>query len=175
MITLSHAEILNPDGTLYVDNLREACQQDHYMLKGEGQESYEPHFTFHGFRYVELIGYPGEPDLDTITGKVVHSDTPVTGKLETSDAMVNQLYSNITWGQRGNFLSVPTDCPQRDERLAGQGMRRFLPVQRLTIWMSPGFSANMSGIWWIASSLQVHLRMLRQMQGGFAIKTGIQG
>ncbi|MBP1965226.1 glycoside hydrolase family 78 protein [Paenibacillus aceris] len=121
MITLSHAEILNPDGTLYVDNLREACQQDHYILKGEGQESYEPHFTFHGFRYVELIGYPGEPDLDTITGKVVHSDTPVTGKLETSDAMVNQLYSNITWGQRGNFLSVPTDCPQRDERLGWTG------------------------------------------------------
>lgn len=121
MITLSHAEILNPDGTLYVDNLREACQQDHYILKGEGQESYEPHFTFHGFRYVELMGYPGEPDLDTITGKVVHSDTPVTGKLETSDAMVNQLYSNITWGQRGNFLSVPTDCPQRDERLGWTG------------------------------------------------------
>ncbi|MDU0203733.1 glycoside hydrolase family 78 protein [Paenibacillus sp. MAH-36] len=121
MITLSHAEILNPDGTLYVDNLREACQQDHYILKGEGLESYEPHFTFHGFRYVELIGYPGEPDLDTLTGKVVHSDTPVTGKLETSDAMVNQLYSNITWGQRGNFLSVPTDCPQRDERLGWTG------------------------------------------------------
>lgn len=114
MISLSHAEILNPDGTLYVDNLREACQQDHYILKGEGQESYEPHFTFHGFRYVELIGYPGVPDLDTITGKVVHSDTPVTGKLETSDAMVNQLYSNITWG------SAETSC--RCRRIARSGM-----------------------------------------------------
>lgn len=120
-ITLSHAEMLNPDGTLYVDNLREACQQDHYILKGEGQESYEPHFTFHGFRYVELTGYPSEPDLETIVGKVVHSDMPVTGQLETSDVMVNQLYSNITWGQRGNFLSVPTDCPQRDERLGWTG------------------------------------------------------
>lgn len=120
-ITLSHAEMLNPDGTLYMANLREACQQDHYILKGEGQECYEPHFTFHGFRYVELIGYPSEPDLETIVGKVVHSDMSVTGQLETSDAMVNQLYSNITWGQRGNFLSVPTDCPQRDERLGWTG------------------------------------------------------
>ncbi|MET3848141.1 family 78 glycoside hydrolase catalytic domain [Paenibacillus sp. OAE614] len=120
-ITLSHAEMLNPDGTLYLENLREAVQQDHYILKGGGVERYEPHFTFHGFRYVELIGYPGEPDLDTIIGKVVHSDTPVTGSLTTSDPMVNKLYSNITWGQRGNFLSVPTDCPQRDERLGWTG------------------------------------------------------
>lgn len=120
-IALSHAEMLNPDGTLYLDNLRVAVQQDHYVLKGEGEERYEPHFTFHGFRYVELIGYPGEPDLTTITGKVIHSDTPVTGSLETSDPMVNKLYANITWGQRGNFLSVPTDCPQRDERLGWTG------------------------------------------------------
>ncbi|MFC5702002.1 glycoside hydrolase family 78 protein [Cohnella faecalis] len=120
-ITLSHAEMLNPDGTLYLDNLRVAVQQEHYILKGEGEERYEPHFTFHGFRYVELVGYPGEPDLHTIAGKVVHSDTPRTGTLETNDAMVNKLYSNITWGQRGNFLSVPTDCPQRDERLGWTG------------------------------------------------------
>ncbi|MFS0722819.1 family 78 glycoside hydrolase catalytic domain [Paenibacillus sp. 1P07SE] len=120
-ITLSHAEVLKPDGTLYLDNLRKAVQQNHYVMKGEGEERYEPHFTFQGFRYVEVIGYPGVPSLDDITGKVVHSDTPVTGRLETSDAMVNQLYSNITWGQRGNFLSVPTDCPQRDERLGWTG------------------------------------------------------
>lgn len=120
-ISLSHAEMLNPDGTLYVDNLREAVQQDHYVLKGAGEERYEPHFTFHGFRYVELIGYPGEPKLTTIAGKVIQSDTPVTGSLETSDPMVNRLYANITWGQRGNFLSVPTDCPQRDERLGWTG------------------------------------------------------
>jgi alpha-L-rhamnosidase len=120
-VTVSHAEMLSPDGSLYLDNLRVAVQQEHYTLKGGGEECYEPHFTFHGFRYVELIGYPGEPDLDTIIGKVVHSDTPETGYLETSNAMVNQLYSNITWGQRGNFLSVPTDCPQRDERLGWTG------------------------------------------------------
>lgn len=120
-ITLSHSEMLNPDGSLYLDNLRVASQMDHYIMSGEGTERYEPHFTFHGFRYVELIGYPGEADLDTITGKVVHSDTPAAGKLVTSDEMVNRLYSNITWGQRGNFLSVPTDCPQRDERLGWTG------------------------------------------------------
>ncbi|WNS46668.1 glycoside hydrolase family 78 protein [Paenibacillus sp. MMS20-IR301] len=120
-VTVSHAEMLNPDGSLYLDNLRVAVQQEHYILKGGVEERYEPHFTFHGFRYVELAGYPGEPDLGTITGKVIHSDTPVTGSLVTSDPMVNQLYSNITWGQRGNFLSVPTDCPQRDERLGWTG------------------------------------------------------
>ncbi len=120
-VTLSHAEMLNPDGTLYLDNLRVAVQQNHFTLKGGDVETYEPHFTFHGFRYVELIGFPGEPDLDTIIGKVVHSETPERGWLETSSTMVNQLYSNITWGQRGNFLSVPTDCPQRDERLGWTG------------------------------------------------------
>ncbi|WP_159881714.1 glycoside hydrolase family 78 protein [Paenibacillus puerhi] len=120
-VTLSHAEMLNPDGSLYLDNLRVAVQQNHYVLKGDGEERYDPHFTFHGFRYVELIGFPGEPDLETVTGKVVHSDTPETGRLITSDEMVNKLYSNITWGQRGNFLSVPTDCPQRDERLGWTG------------------------------------------------------
>ncbi|MGG4145330.1 glycoside hydrolase family 78 protein [Paenibacillus algorifonticola] len=120
-VTISHAEMLSPDGSLYLDNLRVAVQQEHYTLKGEGLERYEPHFTFHGFRYVELIGFPGEVTLDTIVGKVVYSDTPETGHLETSNAMVNQLFSNIAWGQRGNFLSVPTDCPQRDERLGWTG------------------------------------------------------
>ncbi|AFC30614.1 alpha-L-rhamnosidase [Paenibacillus mucilaginosus 3016] len=121
-IVVSHAEMLNPDGTLYLDNLRQAVQQDCYICRGTGEvERYEPHFTFHGFRYVELIGFEGEADLDTITGKVVHSDTPVTGTLETSDDMINRLYRNIVWGQRGNFLSVPTDCPQRDERLGWTG------------------------------------------------------
>lgn len=120
-ITVSHAEMLNPDGSLYLDNLRVASQMDHFTLSGEGEERFEPHFTFHGFRYAELIGYLGEADLDTLTGKVVHSDTPPAGQLATSDPMVNRLYANITWGQRGNFLSVPTDCPQRDERLGWTG------------------------------------------------------
>ncbi|MBP1962835.1 family 78 glycoside hydrolase catalytic domain [Paenibacillus aceris] len=120
-VTVSHAEMLNPDGSLYLDNLRVAVQQDHYILNGTGEERYEPHFTFHGFRYVELIGYPGEPDLESIIGKVVHSEMAETGRIETNNALVNRLHANITWGQRGNFLSVPTDCPQRDERLGWTG------------------------------------------------------
>ena len=82
-----------------------------------GIEVFEPQFTFHGFRYVEINNYPGEPSPADITARVLHSDTPWTGEFECSDPMVNQLQSNITWGQRGNFVAVPTDCPQRDERL----------------------------------------------------------
>ena len=120
-VQLRFAEMLNPDGTLYTTNLRTARQTDTYILKGTGLETFEPHFTFHGFRYVELSGYPAAPDLDTLTGCVAHSDTTLTGKFECSSPLVNQLQHNIVWGQRGNFLSVPTDCPQRDERLGWLG------------------------------------------------------
>ncbi len=120
-VTLRHAEALNPDGTIYTANLRFARATDHYVLRGGGEELYEPRFTFHGFRYVEVTGYPGRPPLDAITGLVVHSATPPTGHFECSNSMVNKLQSNIVWGQRGNFLSIPTDCPQRDERLGWTG------------------------------------------------------
>ena len=96
-------------------------RRDSYTLKGGGEEIFEPHFTFHGFRYVKVEGYPGTPALDAITGMVVHSDMPRTGDFETSDTMLNQLYHNIVWGQQGNFVGVPTDCPQRDERLGWTG------------------------------------------------------
>ena len=120
-VTLRHAETLNPDGTIYTENLRSARQTDAYTLKGGGGEVYEPRFTFHGFRYVEVTGYPGEPRPGAITGRVVHSATPPSGSFECSSALVNELQENIVWGQRGNFLSVPTDCPQRDERLGWMG------------------------------------------------------
>ncbi|HET7271604.1 MAG TPA: glycoside hydrolase family 78 protein [Rubrobacter sp.] len=120
-VTLRHAEALNPDGTIYTTNLRSARATDRYVLKGESDEVYEPRFTFHGFRYVEVTGYPGEPPLGAVTGRVVHSATPPTGYFECSSRMVNELQENIVWGQRGNFLSVPTDCPQRDERLGWMG------------------------------------------------------
>ena len=84
-------------------------------------EVWQPRFTFHGFRYVELTGLPGKPDKDTVTGVVIGSDTPRGGHFECSDPRINQLQSNIQWGQRGNFLSIPTDCPQRDERLGWMG------------------------------------------------------
>ena len=120
-ITATHAEMINADGTLYAENLRTALSIDTFTLGGAGRETFEPHFTFHGFRYVEIAGYPGELTAADIRGIVVGSDTPATGTWESSDKDLNQLFSNITWGQRSNFLSVPTDCPQRDERLGWMG------------------------------------------------------
>ncbi|MCX6875466.1 MAG: family 78 glycoside hydrolase catalytic domain [Verrucomicrobia bacterium] len=120
-LTLRHAEILNPDGTIYTTNLRSAVSIDTYICKGDGIETFQPHFTFHGFRYVEISGLTAKPPLDTVTGIVTASDTPRAGEFACSDARINQLYSNICWGQRGNYLSIPTDCPQRDERLGWMG------------------------------------------------------
>jgi alpha-L-rhamnosidase len=120
-VRLHHAEVLDKEGNFYTANLRTAQQADSYTLKGDGDETFEPHFTFHGFRYVKVEGYPGTPGTDAITGIVVHSDMPRTGTFVTSDPMLNQLYHNIVWGQKGNFVGVPTDCPQRDERLGWTG------------------------------------------------------
>jgi len=121
-VRLRFAEILNPDGTIYTANLRNADATDVYILRGGDEEKFAPHFTFHGFRYVEVTGYPGTPPLDAITGDVVSSVSgdPVS-RLTTSSELVNQMWSIGIWGQRGNFLSIPTDCPQRDERLGWMG------------------------------------------------------
>ena len=120
-IVLRFAEMLNPDGTIYTENLRVARCIDTYILKGTGEEIWEPRFTFHGFRYVEVTGLEDKPSLDTVTGIVIHSAMPPTGAFECSNQMVNQLYSNIFWSQRSNFIEIPTDCPQRDERLGWTG------------------------------------------------------
>jgi alpha-L-rhamnosidase len=120
-VTLRHAEVLDKQGNLYTANLRNAKATDGYTLRGGGVETFEPHFTFHGFRYVAVDGYPGELTPESLTGVVVHSDMRPTSELETSSALVNQLQHNILWGQKGNFLDVPTDCPQRDERLGWTG------------------------------------------------------
>ena len=120
-LRLRHAEVLNADGTLYLDNLRGARATDYYTCKGSGEEVWEPRFTFHGFRYVEVNGLPGEPAADVVTAIVLHSDMEPTGQFTCSDPLLNQLQKNIHWGQRGNFIDVPTDCPQRDERLGWTG------------------------------------------------------
>ncbi len=121
-VTLRHAEMLNADGTLYTANLRSASSVDTYVCRGGGEvETWQPRFTFHGFRYVELSGLPGSPEAGAVTGVVLGSDTPVAGTWTCSNPALNQLMSNIEWGRRGNFLSVPTDCPQRDERLGWMG------------------------------------------------------
>ncbi len=124
-VTLRHAEMLNPDGTIYTTNLRGAPSIDHYFCNGSGTEIWQPKFTFHGFRYVEITGLTQSPGKDAVTGIVLGSDTPRTGEFSCSDPRVNQLQSNIQWGQRGNYLSVPTDCPQRDERLGWMGDGEF--------------------------------------------------
>jgi alpha-L-rhamnosidase len=120
-ITLRHAEVLDKTGNMYYDNLRAAKQTVEYILKGSPKEVYEPHFTFQGFRYVKVSGFPGELRKDNITGIVIHSDMEPAGEFTCSDTLLNQLQHNIQWGLRGNFVDVPTDCPQRDERLGWTG------------------------------------------------------
>jgi alpha-L-rhamnosidase len=125
-IQLRFGEVLNRDGSLYTENLRSARATDTYTLRGGGaEEVWEPRFTTHGFRYVELSGdtahLAAKPGGSTLTGIVVQSRLPAAGTFTTSDTLTNQLFSNIVWGQRGNFMSVPTDCPQRDERQGWMG------------------------------------------------------
>ncbi len=120
-IRLRFAERLNPEGTLYTENLRSARAIDTYICRGVGEETWQPRFTFHGFQYVEVSGLSEPPDPSTITGIALSSATPPAGTFECSDPMVNKLHSNIVWTQRANFIDVPTDCPQRDERLGWTG------------------------------------------------------
>lgn len=122
-VTIRFAEMLKADGTLYTENYRSAKSVDEYTAAANGTVEWEPHFTFHGFRYVELSGLAAnsKPQKDWVTGVVLFSDLRQTGKFESSHAKLNQLQSNIVWGQRGNFLDIPTDCPQRDERLGWTG------------------------------------------------------
>ncbi|HEX5782799.1 MAG TPA: family 78 glycoside hydrolase catalytic domain, partial [Solirubrobacteraceae bacterium] len=130
-VRLRFAEMLEEDGSLHLANLRSARPQETYVLRGGGREVFEPRFTFHGFRYVEVSGLAEAPE---ITGRVVHSDTPWAGSFACSSDMVNRLWRNVTWGQRGNFLSVPTDCPQRDERLGWLADAQvFLPSAALNM------------------------------------------
>ncbi|MBN1491992.1 MAG: glycoside hydrolase family 78 protein [Phycisphaerae bacterium] len=131
-IRLRHAEVLKDDGHIYRDNLRMealaktdpnlgARQEDQFILRGDGTETFEPHFTYHGFRYVELVGLPTKPTTKTITARVFHSTPPMAGTFACSSDLLNQLMHNIVWTHRDNMHSIPTDCPQRDERLGWSG------------------------------------------------------
>jgi len=122
VIQLRYGEMLHPDGRLMNENYRKARSMDHYVLRGDQQgEEWTPRFTFHGFQYVEVTGFPGRPGKEAITGIVLHSDTPLTSGFECSDPIANRLFKNIVWTQRANFLDLPTDCPQRDERFGWTG------------------------------------------------------
>ncbi len=136
-VRLRFGEVLQPDGELYTANLRSAEATDYYTLRGKGVETFEPHFTFHGFRYIELTDYPGTPSKDAVEGMAFYTSAPFTMQFHTASAMVNQLWSNILWGQRGNFLSVPTDCPQRDERLGWMGDAEVF-------WRTASYNANLA-------------------------------
>ena len=116
-VRVRFAEILNDDGTIYIDNLRTAKATDHLILSGKGVSDFIPQFTFHGFRYAEVTGLPSKPSLQSMRVLVLHTAAPFAAQLKTGSPMVNQLWSNIVWGQRSNFVGLPTDCPQRDERL----------------------------------------------------------
>ena len=120
-ITIYHAEVLDKKGNFYIENLRLAKQQNTYILSGKGEEIFAPHFTFQGFRYIKVEGFPGELKPENFTAVALYSDMKPTGNFSTSNALLNQLQHNIQWGQKGNFLDVPTDCPQRDERLGWTG------------------------------------------------------
>ncbi|MBD3628956.1 alpha-L-rhamnosidase [Cyclobacterium sp.] len=121
-IVLRFGEMLHPDGRLMVENLRMARATDTYILKGDPEgEEWVPGFTYHGFQYVEVTGFPGTPKKENFTGLVLGSNTPKAGHFETDHPMVNQLYKNIVWTQRANFVDIPTDCPQRDERMGWTG------------------------------------------------------
>jgi alpha-L-rhamnosidase len=122
-VSLRHAERLRPDGTLYLDNLRSAKVTDVYTLKGNGTEVYEPRFTYHGFRYVEVRGFPGKPDLSSLEGREVHDAVEQHADFATSNPLLNQIYQNVVWGTKDNYRSMPTDCPQRDERQGWLGDR----------------------------------------------------
>ncbi len=120
-VILYHAEVLDKAGNFYTENLRSAKQQNTYILKGNAEEIFEPQFTFQGFRYVKVEGFPGELKPENFTAVALYSDMKPTGTFSSSNALINQLQHNIQWGQKGNFLDIPTDCPQRDERLGWTG------------------------------------------------------
>ncbi len=120
-ITLSHAEVLDKEGNFYTENLRSAKQRNIYILKGVGVETLHPHFSWQGFRYVKVEGFSGDLKPENFTAVALYSDMAPTGTFSCSDTLVNQLQHNIQWGQKGNFIDVPTDCPQRDERKGWTG------------------------------------------------------
>ncbi|SCD21501.1 Alpha-L-rhamnosidase [Proteiniphilum saccharofermentans] len=144
MVKLRFAETLQPDGNLYMDNLRDAKVTDTYILKGDGIEEWAPRFVYHGFRYVEVTGYPGKVDKKNFTGEVVNDEMVITGSFESSDPVINQVMKNAFWGIRGNYKGMPVDCPQRNERQPWLGDRiigglgesyLFENVQMYSKWM----------------------------------------
>ncbi|MGK3950959.1 family 78 glycoside hydrolase catalytic domain [Microbacterium sp. I2] len=138
VVTLRHAEVLEA-GELALEPLRGAKATDTYTLAGAGAESWAPRFTFHGFRYAEVTGWPGEFDPAAVTAEVLHSDMKRTGWFSTDNPLVDRLHENVVWGMKGNFVDVPTDCPQRDERLGWTGDLQVFAPTATYLYDSAGF------------------------------------
>jgi alpha-L-rhamnosidase len=140
-VMLRHAEVLE-NGELCTRPLRTAQATDRYTLRGDGVETWEPRFTFHGFRYAGVEGWPGTLQAEDLRAVVCHSDMERTGWFECSDPLINRLHENVVWGMRGNFLDVPTDCPQRDERLGWTGDIQVFAPTACFLYDSAGFLSS---------------------------------
>lgn len=146
-VQLRFAEVLTGQGRMYVDNLRKAKATDVYIVKGGETETWTPRFTYHGFRYVEITGYPGKPGKDAILGLVMHNDVKQTGDFSSDEDVINKIHHNLLWGLKGNLHSVPTDCPQRDERLGWMGdAQTFAPTASYLAQMAPFFGKYLQDI-----------------------------
>ncbi|MCX8180013.1 MAG: glycoside hydrolase family 78 protein [Thermofilaceae archaeon] len=138
-IQLRYSELIDEKGNIDVRNLRGAKATDVYVMRGGGVEFYEPRFTYHGFRFVEVTGFPGVPTLDSIEAVVVHSDVEPTGSFASSNELLNEIHKLVVWSIKSNLMGVPTDCPQRDERMGWGGDAQLTAeVAMLNFWM-PGF------------------------------------
>lgn len=141
-VTLRYAETLQANGELYVANLRDAKVTDVYTLKGEGDEHWHPVFVYHGFRYVEISGYPGKPGLNDFEGQVVYDALPAIGHFETSNDIVNKIYHNAYWGILSNYKGMPVDCPQRNERMPWLGDRAVGSLGESFVFANGNFYAK---------------------------------
>jgi len=138
-VNLRYAELLDENGMLNVVPNRGAKATDTYILKGEEEEVYEPRFTYHGFRYVEVTGFPGTPTLENMEGRVVHSAVEPTGGFICSNSLINSIHKNVLWGQLSNLMSIPTDCPQRDERMGWMGDAQLTAEEAIYNFNMAGF------------------------------------
>ena len=158
-VKLRFAEVIHPGGDIDQSNLRAARAADFYTLRGDpAGELYQPHFTYHGFRYVQVTGYPGTPGVDDVIGIVAHSDLTETGHLHTDNALINQLWQNALWSQRSNFFGLPTDCPQRDERLGWMGDANVF-------WSAAAFNMDVDGF---TRRFMDTVRDAQSPEGGFS-------
>lgn len=141
-VRLRFAELLYENGLINQENLRSARAEDHYLLKGEGEEIWEPRFTYHGFRYIEVTGYPGTPKIDSVRGRVVHTAVPPAGNIAFSKQILNDIQRIILWGQKTNLHSIPTDCDQRDERMGWMGDAQVTAEEAIMNYDMAAFYTN---------------------------------